>query len=143
MMTCLLFLLLCSPPSVAPANPVTASLDTQLEVVLTEGQWVYDVRLGRVAIESRTLTFCGEGRVHERIMDDTGVHDSSGAWALERSADGDILVISGEKLRDRGRFAITDSQNEKAIYLRFESGGRTLRFQGQRGGSPSPCATPN
>lgn len=140
-MMCLLFLALGGPPDAVPDKPAIPSLDVQLEDVLTEWDWKHEVRLGRVAIESRVFKFCAGGRVHEQIWDDTGRHDYEGTWALERITDGYLLTLAGEHLRDRGRFVTTYSESEKALYLRIESGNMALKFQAKRGSRPSPCAT--
>lgn len=146
MSTVMIYLLLAlsSALGVTPTKPMTLSADTQLEDVLKKGAWVHNVRLGgRITIESRFLTFCDEGRVYERIWDDTGRHDSSGDWSLEKSADGDVLVLSGTQLLDHGRFFVTYAEKEKAIDLRYVQGGTTLRFESVRADTPSPCAESN
>ena len=142
LMTHLLLLVLSSTLGATPTKPMTLSADTKLEDILKKGAWVHVVRLGgRITIESRSLTFCDEGRVYERIGDDTGRHDSHGDWSLERVADGDVLILSGAQLRDHGRFSITYSEKDKAIDLSL--GGSTLRFESVRAETPSPCAESN
>ena len=103
-----------------------------LEVIVQDA-WALDVRIGRVAVESRVLVFRETGDVCERIFDDTGVHDASGKWTLERSNGSLVLVLTGEHLRDRGRFEVARLAKEDAIELRSLKSQRALRFVRRKG----------
>lgn len=105
----------------------------ELLEVIVQDAWALDVRIGRVAIESRVLVFRETGVVCERIYDDTGVHDAKGTWALERSNGSLVLVLTGEHLRDRGRFEVARLTNEDAIELRSLAGKRELCFVRRKG----------
>lgn len=120
---------LATAQNIADIDRNTAEL---LEVMLQDA-WAHDVRIGRVAVESRVLVFRDDGEVSERIFDDTGAHDAAGTWALEKSNGSVILVLTGEHLRDRGRFAVTRILDEDAIELRSLVGERVLRFERRKG----------
>ncbi|HKC62074.1 MAG TPA: hypothetical protein VKB86_00445 [Pyrinomonadaceae bacterium] len=144
LVACLLLLTLSSPLNAATVNPeATPPAGTRLEDVITEWDWAQEVRLGKIAIESQTLTFCAGGRVRERIADDTGIHDSYGTWTLENTKDGYVLTLSGEQLHYRGRFPLTYSEKERAFYLHVGSGDRTWRYNAVRKGGPDQCAAPD
>lgn len=113
-----------------------------LEVMLQDA-WALDVRIGRIAVESRVLVFREDGEVSERIFDDTGVHDAGGTWALEKSSGSVVLVLTGEHLRDRGRFEVTRIPDEDAIELRSLVGERVLRFERRKGMSVPRVSVPN
>lgn len=115
----------------------------KVEELLTTNDWRHEVRQGRIAIESRVLTFCVDGRLRERIFDDTGTHDSYGTWRVEHKDDVEVLVLAGESLRNRGRFALSHSRKELTIDLRMESGGGTTRFRGERRSPDTKCSAPN
>lgn len=138
-MTVLLLLVFCNPFGVALADSTSAPTDTRLEDVLTEWDWTHEVKAGRIALESQTLTFCAGGRVREQIGDDTGIHDSYGSWKLERSSDGYVLTLSGEQLHYRGRFPLTYSEKERAFYLHAGPGDITWRYYAVRRSAPDPC----
>jgi hypothetical protein len=69
-------LLLALPGALDTANPAAGSEGVKLADVLTKGSWECDANAGTpdhpIALESRTLTFCADGRVRERIINDTG-----------------------------------------------------------------------
>lgn len=111
----------------------------RLEDVLKEGAWVHEARLGPIVVESWTLTFCDKGRVCERIGDDTGTYDCDGTWTLERTDDGDLLILTGEYLRYRGRFRITYSEKERTFDLHTGTGDGILRFRSVKAGDGAPC----
>ncbi len=106
---------------------------SELGELLLQDVWAHDVRIGRIAVESRVLVFREGGDVSERIYDDTGVHDASGTWALEQSTDHILLVLKGDSLRDRGRFRIARAAGDDSIELRNLEGERVLRFDRRKG----------
>lgn len=109
---------------------------SQLREVLLQDVWAHDVRAGRVAIETRVLVFRETGEVSERIYDDTGIHEAAGKWQLEESGDSVIIVLAGERLRDKGRFTLRLDAKGEAIELREVEGKRALRFQRRKGYRP-------
>jgi hypothetical protein len=116
-----------------------------LEDVLTKESWENEAYLGppdhRIAIESRTLTFCACGHVHEETGDDTGIHFNFGKWALERTDDGDVLILSYEPVTwPRGRIHIKYFDKEKAFDMLF--GSYTLRFKSMKRYIPDWCTAP-
>lgn len=115
---------------------------SELHELLLQDAWAHDVRIGRVAVESRVLVFRDGGEVFERIFDDTGVHDFAGTWTLEPSTDSIVLVLAGDHLRDRGRFTIARAANGDAIELRSLEGERVLRFDRRKGLAFSRPNTP-
>lgn len=116
---------------------------SELRALLVKGSWAYEVKLGRVAVERRVLTFCEDGRVRERIVDDTGVHDSAGTWRLDETGDTAVLLLSGDGLRERGRFTIRHLSREHAIELRFEGDERYARVYRSARGAGAPCPAPD
>lgn len=117
------------------ALPMTDQTDdavAQVRKVLLRDAWVHDVRVGRIAIESYVLVFQETGEMSERILDDTGIHDTKGTWKLEESDGKVILVLTGE-LRNKGRFVLTRDVKGDAIELRLVESETALRFQHRKG----------
>jgi len=113
--------------------------------VLTKGSWEYEAKAGTpdqsVARERRTLTLCPCGHVRERFINESTTANLYGKWALERNSDGDVLVLSGGYLVDRGRFFIKYLEKEQAIELWAGSSERALRFQSVKT-EENPCRRP-
>lgn len=133
-LTALLIVMIASDTLEATQHRASTDRRTsELGEVLLQDAWAHDVRIGRVAVESRVLVFRDGGEVSERIYDDTGVHDASGTWTLEQSDGSIVLVLKGDHLRDRGRFTIARAANNDAIELRSIEGERVLRFDRRKG----------
>lgn len=140
----LVLLLIASNSGASPR--VVADIDrnaAELLEVMLQDAWAHDIRIGRVAIETRVLVFRKDGEVVERIFDDTGVHDAAGTWALEKANGAVILDLTGEHLRDRGRFEVSRLANEDAIELRVLAGQRVLRFERWKGMSLPQVSAPD
>jgi len=116
-----------------PINGQTDDAISRVRKVLVRDAWVHNVRLGRIAVETCVLVFQETGEMSERIFDDTGIHDTAGTWKLEESDGKVILVLTGEHLRNKGRFALTQDAKE----LRLGEGETALRFQHQKGYRPA------
>src|SRR5262245_23834595 len=106
-----------------PINPQSGSPRSDgvnLAEILTTGSWEYRSYLGTpahpIGIEGLTLTFCGCGHVREVISDDTGMYEAYGSWAVERTDDGDVLILP-DVFRYHGRLSIKYLEKEKAIDL--------------------------
>ncbi len=112
---------------------------SELRALLVKDSWAYDVKIGRVAVERRVVTFCDDGRVRQRIVDDTGVHDGDGRWTLDETGETAVLVLSGDGLRERGRFTIRYLSRENAIELRFDGDDRYARVFRSVKGAGAPC----
>lgn len=110
---------------------------------LVESTWSLNVKLGRVSIETRSLTFCADGTLRERIADDTGLHDAKGTWNLKASEGGLVLELTGAGIRDRGRYGITELPKERAIELRLVDSQRVLRFERGTRETASACDVAN
>ena len=104
-----------------------------LREVLLKHAWAHEVRIGIVAIETRVLIFRETGEVSERIYDDTGVHETTGSWQLKEADGADILVLTGEGLRDKGQFSVKRDPQDKAIELREVGSDRAIQFQRRKG----------
>ena len=53
-----------------------------------------------------------------------------------------VLVLSGEGLRDRGRFVLERVPAEDAIELRYEESEQVLRFERRKGMRPPRPSAP-
>src|SRR5262249_9527180 len=101
----------CTPPHLSAHLMDRASMpNTKLADALTKESWEYETNAitpdhpnGR---ERRTLTFCPCGHVREGFRSDSTTADLYGKWALESTDRGDVLILSGGYLVDRGRFSI-------------------------------------
>ena len=149
MITSIAYILVLALPGAfgaVPANPQSQSDGVKLAEILTKGSWEYLTNAGTpdhpIALESITLTFCADGRLRQRIGNDTGVYDEYGKWKLERTANGDLLILSYEPLvwprYGGGRIRINYFEKEKAFDMLFGSG--TLRFQSVT--EHEPCTPP-
>jgi hypothetical protein len=93
--------------------------------ILTKESWAHTVP----HIESITLTFCDDARVRLRTGNDTGEHDDYGTWKLQRTNEGDVLILSwAQVVWLRGRLPIKYLEKEKAFDLQLGSGEQKLRF---------------
>ena len=120
----------CTSPNLSDR---TSMPDVELKDVLTKGSWEYEAKAGtrdqRVARERRTLTFCSCVHVRERFINESTTANLYGKWALERTDQGDVFVLSGAYLVDRGRFFIKYLEKEQAIDLWVGSPETAMRFQ--------------
>lgn len=116
-----------------PLNRQTDGDISHIRELLLRDAWVHNVRQGRIAIESIVLMFREKDEVNERIYDDTGGHDASGTWQLEESGGKIILVLTGNNLRNRGRFALNPDPKGDWIELRPVDGETVVRCQRQKG----------
>jgi hypothetical protein len=112
---------------------------------LTKGSWEYETKAGTpdhpIARERRTLTFCACVHVRERFINDSTTADLYGKWAVESTDHGDVLILAGGYLTDRGRFSIKYLEKEKAIDLWIGSPEKALRFQNVKT-ERDPCTPP-
>jgi len=129
----------CTPPNLTDSASMPI---TKLAEVLTRGSWEYETNAGTPghpnARERRTLTFCPCVHVREHFSSDSTTADLYGKWALESTDHGDVLILSGGYLVDRGRFPIKYLEKENAIDLWIGSAEKTLRFQSVQTES-DPC----
>jgi len=132
-MTATLLLGVGATMAVLPMNNQSDRPVSHLREVLLRDAWVHDVRLGPVAVESLVLVFRETGDVNERVFDDTGIHDAAGNWKLEESDGSVILVLSGENLRNKGRFNLKVEPKDDAIEFRTVGGEGTIRFERRKG----------
>jgi hypothetical protein len=147
-MTCILILILTGVLGTVPADPPAGSEGVKLEDILTNGSWKYENNAGTpdhpIAPDSITLTFCADGRLRQRIVNDTGLYDEYGKWKLEHMDAGDVLILSYEPLvwprYSGGRITIKYFEKEKAFDMLF--GSYTLRFKSVKRYIPDWCTAP-
>ena len=136
------FLIAAFSPALSTGRTVNDATTERLRAVIVQGSWTEHVTSGRIAIEDVTLAFCTTGDVVERIVDDTGVHKSTGTWDV-RSQEGTLyLDLTGSGLRMRGSFGIRYDERDEAIELWSGDPSRASRYVRDRRPITSDCPAP-
>jgi hypothetical protein len=131
----ILLILACSLLFGGTVAPITSQKDrvADLRELLLQDAWIHTVRSGPIAIESYVLVFRKDGELSETILDDTGGHHNAGSWQLEASDDQVVLVLTGDQLRNKGRFALQQVDKEAAIEFQRVGDDRAMKFERKKG----------